>query len=281
MKNIFTITALTFREAVRRRIALASFILGIAFLLIFSIGFYFINLDFTRMQGQNLQADFYTNQFYNFFHIAAIYVVNFLTIATAALITADSLAGEISSGTVQTLLAKPVRRFEIVLGKWLGNAGLLAGYMVLLAGGSSLSMYIQSGYLAPNLLLGILLMLFNSLLIMTVTLALSSRMTTLAAGGTIFGLYGVAFIGGWVERIGNALQNPTAVNVGIVSSLLMPAEAIWNLASSQMTSKAMLVIGATPFSYGSTPSPVMIGFTALYLAAFLYTAIRTFNARDL
>jgi ABC-type transport system involved in multi-copper enzyme maturation permease subunit len=281
MNRTLTITALTLREAVRRRIALASLILGIAFLVIFSIGFYFINVDFKQIQANQRNGDFYLAQAYNFLHIAAMYVVNFLAIATAALITADSLAGEISSGTVQTLLAKPIHRYEVVLGKWLGNAGLLAAYVLLLAGGSSLSMFIQSGYVAPNLFLGILLIYLNSLLIMTVTLACSSRMTTLAAGGTIFGLFGLAFIGGWVERIGNALNNNTAVNVGIISSLLMPAEAIWNLASNQMTSAAMRLIGASPFSFNSTPSPLMVAYTFVYLAAFLFFAVWTFSSRDL
>jgi Cu-processing system permease protein len=281
MKRTLIITVLTFHEAVRRRIALASFLLGIAFLVLYSVGFYFINVDFTKMQANQSNGAFYLEQAYNVLHIAAMYVVNFLAIATAALITADSLAGEISSGTIQTLLAKPVHRYEIVLGKWLGNAGLLAAYVLMLAGGSSLSMFIQSRYLAPNLFLGILLIYLNSLLIMTVTLACSSRMTTLAAGGVIFGLFGLAFIGGWVERIGNALNNATAVNVGIVSSLLMPAEAIWNLASNQMTSAAMRLMGASPFSFSSTPSTLMVVYTFVYLAAFLLIAVRTFSSRDL
>lgn len=281
MSRILTITILTFREAVRRRIALASFILGLAFLVLFSLGFHFISQDFASMQARNPNGELYTTQFFNFMHVAAMYVVNFLAIATAALITADSLAGEISSGTIQTLLAKPVRRYEIVLGKWLGHAGLLTAYLLLMAGGSSLSIYLQSRYIAPNLALGILLLFVNALLIMTVTLGLSSRMTTLAAGGTIFGLYGLAFIGGWVERIGNALENQTAVNVGIFSSLLMPAEAIWNLASNQMTEPAMRLMGASPFSYSSQPSPVMIVYTLLFLAGFLFYAIRTFTSRDL
>jgi ABC-type transport system involved in multi-copper enzyme maturation permease subunit len=280
VNSILTITALTFREAVRRRIALASFILGIAFLLLFSIGFHFIYLEYSRTSS-NALANQYANQFLNFMFIAAMYVVNFLSIATAALITADSLAGEISSGTVQTLLAKPVRRYQIVLGKWLGNAGLLAAYIVLLAGGSSLSVYLQSRYLPPNLLLGILLLFLNGLLVLTVTLGFSSRMTTLAAGGSIFGLYGLAFIGGWVERIGNALRNEIAINVGIFSSLLMPSEAVWNLASYRMTEPSMRMLGATPFSYSSQPSPLMIVYSIIFLAAFLLYAVQTFSLRDL
>ena len=45
-------------------------------------------------------------------------------------VTADTLAGEISTGTIQAVVAKPVRRVEIVLGKWLGFAALLALYLL-------------------------------------------------------------------------------------------------------------------------------------------------------
>jgi len=282
MNPIWVIAALSFREAVRRRIVTASLVLGIAFLLIFSIGFHFIIADFSNYYGNMRTPDLVKQQLFNFMHLAAMYASNFLTIATAALITADTLSGEISSGTIQTLLAKPVRRLQIVLGKWLGNAALVLAYILLMSGGSSLSIYLQSGYTAPNLLAGLGYMLFNGLLIMTITLALSSRMSTLASGGTIFGLFGLGFIGGWVERIGYAINNQTAINVGIVSSLLMPSEAVWNMAAYRMTTPTINALGAsTPFSVSSPPSPWMLVYAGLYLLLFLIYAIRTFSSRDL
>jgi Cu-processing system permease protein len=281
MKQIWVISTLTFKEAVRRRIVLASGLLGLGFVVIFSIGFHFIVADFMRTQQFNPNSEFYTQQLFNFMHLAAMYATNFLSIATAALITADTLAGEISSGTIQTILAKPVRRYQIVVGKWLGNAGLLAGYVVLLAGGCTLSIYLQSGYSAPNLLIGLVILYLNSILIMSVTLGLSSRISSLASGGVIFGLFGLAFIGGWVERFGNVLNNQTAINVGILSSLLMPCEAMWNMASQKMTSTLLNTFGANPFSFGSSPSVWMVLYTLIYMLGFCLYAVRVFTRRDL
>jgi hypothetical protein len=77
------------------------------------------------------------------------------------------------------------------------------------------------------------------------------------------------------------MNNQTAMNVGIVSSLIMPSEAIWNLASNLMTSPLAAAFGATPFSYARNPSPLMIAYTFLYLAGFLAFALANFHKRDL
>ncbi len=188
-------------------------------------------------------------QIYNFLHLAAMYATNFMTIIFATLITADTLSGEIVSGTIQVTVAKPIFRWQVVIGKWLGNSLLLALYFLLLAGGTVVGIWAQTGYTAPNLGQGLLLLYLNGLLVMTVTLALSASISTLATGGAVFGLFGIAFIGGWIERIGNVFNNQTAMNVGIVSSLIMPCEVIWNLASNLMTNKLANAFGATPFSF--------------------------------
>ena len=73
----------------------------------------------------------------------------------AALLGADTLASEINSGTIQTIVAKPIRRSNVVLGKWPGFAGLLGLYLVLMTGGTVLSVWAQSGYIPPNLAAGL------------------------------------------------------------------------------------------------------------------------------
>ena len=121
-----TITRLTFLEAARRRIALAAFLLGLAFLVLYAIAFYFM-VNETGMPGPDDPAGtLLRGQVYNFLSLMGLYAINFLTIAMGALVAADTLAGEISTGTVQALVTKPIRRAQIVLGKWLGFAVLLA-----------------------------------------------------------------------------------------------------------------------------------------------------------
>ena len=273
------IARLTFREASRRKIALTGFLLGLAFVVLFSVGFFYINQQ--RLTNTSFPGVIAMDEFYNTLTLAGLYVVNFLIVVMAALVTADTLAGEISTGTIQSLATKPLRRSEIVLGKWLGYAILLLLYVVLMAGGILLSVSLQSGYRMPNMLAGLALMYLAALVVMTITIACSSRLSTLATGGLVIGLYGLAFVGSWVEQIGSLANSPAAVQVGIVSSLLMPSEALWRRAAFEMTAPLTRMVSFGPFSSASVPSPAMIIYGGLYLLAALGMAVRTFSRRDL
>ena len=198
-----------------------------------------------------------------------------------ALLAADTLAGEIATGTVQTVVSKPIHRSDVVLGKWLGFAGLLGLYVLLMSGGVTLAVRLLSGYRPPNLLAGTLLIYLESLLILSLSLLCSSAFSALATGGVVFGMWGLAFIGGWVEQIGMALNSPTAVNVGIVTSLLIPSEALWRRAAYEMQSPLMALTGFNPFGAMSVPSAAMIVYAVLYLLAAVALAARTFSRRDL
>jgi ABC-type transport system involved in multi-copper enzyme maturation permease subunit len=279
MNPIIVIARLTFQEATRRKIVLAALLLGIAFLVIFDLGFYFIQRDFASNPFSPPAR--VRNEAFNFLALAGMYVVNFLCIAIGALITADSLAGEIQSGTIQATMTKPIPRSAVVLGKWLGQAVLLLLYLVLMGGGVILSVRLLGNYGMPNWLAGLGTIYFNSLIIMTLTLAFSSSLSTLATGGAVFGAFGLAFIGGWVERVGTLLKNQTAIDLGILSSLILPSEAVWNKAAGLMTSPLANLAGFTPFTAASEPSSLMIFYAFVYLLAVLFIAIRRFGARDL
>jgi ABC-type transport system involved in multi-copper enzyme maturation permease subunit len=283
----FVLARLTFIEAMRRRILLAALLLGLAFLALYGVGFFFMQRDVVPpapIAASGPAETIFRKGLFNFMTIAGLYVVNFLTIAMAAMVSADTLAGEIGSGAIQTIVAKPVHRAEVVLGKWLGFAGLLALYVLLMTGGVLGIAYVMVGYQVPRLAAGAGLLYLEALLIMTLTLACSSRLSTLATGGVVFGLYGLAVLGGWVEQIGAVLQNQTAVNVGIISSLIIPSEALWRRASFEMTpplARALGEVMSGPFVTLSVPSLLMVGYAGLYLLVTLALAVRHFSRRDL
>ena len=288
MKNIFTLAQMTFREAIRRRIVLTGLLLGICFLIIYSIGFHYIYTS-VRAAETSLQnssqpkavvriAD---TEGVNTLLLAGLYAVTFLSIAMAALLAADTLAGEINSGTIQTIVTKPIRRMDVVFGKWFGFASLLLLYFLLMAGGTVLSIWIQTGYAPNHLITGLGLIYFEAILVMTISMACSSAFSALATGGIVFGLYGLGFIGGWIEQFGAMLQNQTAIKVGIIASLIIPSESLWKRAAFEMQTPLAGVLGMSPFSTVSVPSPLMIGYTVLYLLAMLTVAIRVFDKRDI
>lgn len=276
---ILIITRLTFHEARRRRILVLGFVLGLAFLALFSIGVYFIQRDILR--SGSIADERLMREVYGFLSMAGLYVVNFLIIMMAALISVDTLSGEIASGTIQTIVTKPLRRWQVVLGKWLGFLAMISLYLVLMAGGVILAVRILGGYTTPNIVSGLALMALEGALVLTLSILGGTRLSTLANGVLVFGLYGLAFVGGWVEQIGAVMHNETVIDIGIVSSLIMPSEALWRLASYQMQSPLTRDLGMSPFAALSLPSPAMVIYALIYTVVMLGLAMLLFQRRDL
>ncbi|MBI4674855.1 MAG: ABC transporter permease [Chloroflexi bacterium] len=280
MRGILTISQLTIHEALRKRVLLAALLLGLAFLVIFALGFYFMNREVVLApRGPETQAQ--RALIYIFLTMAGLYAVNFLMVMMAALLPVDTLSGEIRSGAIQSLVTKPLRRAEIVLGKWLGFWVILAGYLALMAGGVLLIVYVISNTTPPNVWMGLSLMLLEATLLLTLSIAGGTRLSTLANGVLVFGLFGLAFIGGWIEQIGTLFANETARNIGVIASLLVPSESLWQLAAYTMQPPLMRDLSITPFSPASVPSNAMVVWAIGYTLLVLLVGLWSFKTRDL
>ena len=278
--NVLKIAGITFMEARWRKVAWAIILLGLAFLLVFTVGFYFMWRDMSRVYDI---ASVRMLEPVNFFVLAGMYGVSFLSVVLALLVSVDTIAGEITSGTIQTLVTKPLRRWEVVIGKWLGLAVMLSLFIVVMCSSLIGIVWTITRYLPPNPLAGILLIALEGLVVLTLSILGGTRLPALANGVVVFMLYGLAFIAGWIEQIGAMLRNEAAVNTGIVVSLLVPSEAMWKRAAYLMQPPFLSNLGldATPFGAASTPSPLMVGYAALYVVAALAIAVRLFSRRDL
>jgi Cu-processing system permease protein len=222
------------------------------------------------------------SEIFGFFLMAGLYVINFLTVMMTVLTSVDTLSGEVTSGTMQTLASKPVRRREILLGKWLGFSAMLTLYLLMMAGGVMAIVYLSAGYIPAGAPGGLALMWLNVLLLLSLSLLGGAMLSTLANGVMVFGLYGVAFVGGWIEQVGAFLANETAVSVGTVASLLLPSEALWKRAAYEMRSPILGAVDfGNPFVGPSVPSTLMIVYAVGYTLLMLALAIRQFNRRDL
>lgn len=278
MRRLLVIAHLTLHEALRRKVLLAALLGGAAFLILYAIGFHFIARDLARNATMTLIERRVT---LNAITLAGLYAVNLLTVMSAVLLPLDALSGEIASGSIQTLAAKPMRRSEIVLGKWLAYAVVVIGYLAGMAGGVLLVARTIAHFTPPAPAAGLPLMLLEALLLVSVSIAGGTRLSTVTNGMMAFGLYGLAFVGNWVEQIGTFVNNQAARNVGTVASLIMPAEALWQRAAWLMQPAIMRELHASPFSPASVASPAMIGWAALYTLATVLVAVRGFAKRGL
>lgn len=283
MGTIGTIMRLTIRETQRRRILWVGLLMGIAFLTIYGLGFHYIfaELESEIGRGRGPGANVLPT-IANFLMLTGLYVIHFLVIVMAALLSAGTLSGEIETHTIETLLTKPLRRWQVVLGKWLGYAALIAAYLLLLAGGVIAITYLRAGLLAQNILPGLSLMLLGGLGMLSLSILGGTRLSTLANGAAAFMLYSLAFVGGWVEQIGAMLRNTTAVDLGIFSSLLMPADALWKKASLLFQPELRVDFDiAGPFVVLSEPSELMTAYAVGYVLLLLLLALWSFSRRDL
>ena len=277
MSTILTITRLTFHEAWRRRVVVIALILGAVFILLYSIGFWLVS---DEMNTEGMPAIIG----YHFLLLAGLYVVHFLAVMLAIFASVDTISGEIASHTIQAIITKPVRRWQVLFGKWLGNAAMLLIYLLILGGGVIGSTFWQSGYAPPNALQALLLLMLEGLVLMSLSMLGGTYLSSMSNGVSLFMLYGLAFIGAWVEQIGSIFESEAAVRVGIVTSLVMPVEALWRRAAHllQPSIPGLGTTGLTsPFSAFSVPSPAMVAYGVAYAVVVLILAMWAFSRRDL
>jgi ABC-2 type transport system permease protein len=274
---ILTMAHLTLYETRRRRIVAAALVCASAFLAVYTAGLFFVHWEQVRqlrpfVQQQATMA---------VLTIVGLYAANFLSILFAVLLPVDTLSGEIDSGVMHTVASKPIRRADIVIGKWLGHAVIVIGYVLMLSFGVMLAVRLVVGTVAVRPLDALPLMVLEILLLMTVSIAGGTRLSTVTNGVTALGFYGIAFVGGWIEQIGGFAGSQAARTVGIVASLISPADALWRLGSYRIQPDSLRNLGAAMFATSSVPTTLMVWWAAGFTLAVLIFAIRSFSTRQL
>jgi ABC-type transport system involved in multi-copper enzyme maturation permease subunit len=275
---VLTIAHLTLVEARRRKIVTAALICGAAFLAVFSTGMFFVSQNLTAKHAAFLQRQLVLG----LLSVAGCYAANFLSALFALLLPVDALSGEIDSGVVQTIASKPIRRADIVIGKWLGFGVLVVGYAVGLLGGVFLMSRVMSGYVPAELPRVLLLVVAEVSLLLTVSIAGGTRFSTVTNGVVAVGFFGIGFMAGWVENVGAIAGLHSARNIGIAVSLVSPADAMWRLGMYHLQPQTVRdLAGPSPFGTASVPTSLMVWWALGLTAALLAWAVRSFSRRPL
>ena len=277
MRGLLIIAHLTLYDALRRRIVTAALLCGGSFLIVFTVSMFLANADIVRDGQPFLQRQ----GSLSLLTIAGLFAANFLTVLFAVLLPVDALSGEIDSGVMQTLAAKPLHRSQILLGKWVAYLGIVAAYMLMLCGGVLAAGWLLAGHAQINVTRALPLMLLEATLLVTVSIAGGTRLSTVTNGIAALGFYGIAFVGGWVEQIGGFAGIPSARTVGIVASLISPPDALWRRAAWELQPPILRDLGAAAFEAASVPTALAVWWAAAFTLAVLAWAVRSFAQRQL
>ncbi len=221
MPPIVTIGRLTILEASRRRLLLALGVLTVLVIALTSWGF--SRLPSTRgvtPAEVRLAASQLT--------ILVAFMFSGVLALGSTLVAAPTIASDIESGIALAILPRPIRRSELLMGKWLGLAALVTLY----AAGSGLlellGIWLATGYAPPHPILTLLFVAGEGIVLMSLALLLSTRLSPMTGGVIALVLFFVAWIGGIALAIGQALANDTIINIGLGSRLLIPTDGLWH-----------------------------------------------------
>ncbi len=221
--------------------------------------------------------------------ILVAYMFHVVLAVGAVFVAAPTIAGEIESGTALAILPRPIHRSEIVLGKWLGLAALVAAYAALAAALEFVAVKLIVDYLPPHPVEAVLYLIGQSVVVLTLAILLSTRLAPIAGGVVAVVVFVMAWIAGVAEAIGIAFENAVLTNVGIVMSLLLPSDALWRGAIYSLEPVALINLGGqartaaavNPFFVLSPPPSAYLVWAALWIVVVLGLATWSFNRRDL
>src|SRR5437899_2972279 len=287
MPPVFVFARLTVQEASRRRLLLALLVLTLLVVGFSAWGFHKIT-TVTRADGTLLpptQVTLISSQLL----IVVTFMYSGVLALSAAVVAGPLISSEVESGLLLSMLARPVRRSEVVIGKWLGLAVLVA----LSAAGSAFlgltAVNWATGYLPPHPIELVVYVAAEGLALLSLGLVLSTRLSGVTGGVIALVAWLMAWIAGVVGDIGTALQNQPLQNVGIVSHLLVPSDALWRGAIYTMEPEAFLAtmraLGtaarANPFVAVDPLPMAFVGWVLVWFALVLGLSILSFRRREI
>ena len=287
MPPTLVIARLTVQEASRRRLLLALLILTLIVVGFSAWGFHKIT-TVSRSDGTPLQPAeiaLITSQLL----IVVTFMFSGVLALSAAVVAGPLISSEVESGLLLSMLARPVRRSEVVIGKWLGLGGLVGIYAV----GSALlelaAVDWATGYLPPHPIQLMVYVGAEGLVLLSLGLLLSTRLSGITGGVIALVAWLMGWIAGVVGDIGIGLQNTAVENVGVISHLLLPSDGLWRGAIYAMEPDALLAtmraagtVGrANPFSAVDPPPIGYLAWVVVWFALILGLAIWSFRTREI
>ncbi len=163
--STWSIAVFTWREGMRKRILVAFLILSI--LVIFGATF------MTAFLAQSTVGDLDADVDLKLIKDICVTVISIFGILITIFISASAIPTEVENKVVYTVLAKPVRRAQYLLGKFIGVQLIVLMNLLLMGGLFFLALYFKQRIMPTLLLWSILLTYFQFLIVSAFTFAVS------------------------------------------------------------------------------------------------------------
>lgn len=279
-------TRLTLREASRRRLLLVLLVLTVVMVAVTTWGF--SRLWDIRVNGQPPGASFVRATASQIMILVAFMFTTVLGLA-ATVVASPSISGDLESGLALSMLARPIRRADLLLGKWLGFVAMVVIYTGGAAALEMLTVNWVTGYLPPHPLEFVVFVSAVGVALVTLSMTLSTRLSGLVGGVIALVAFFMSWMGGIVGSIGLALQNQPLIDAGAVSRLIVPADGLWRGAIWALEPSIVIAgvraagpgAASNPFFAADPPPTAYLAWCAVWILGLLALALWSLNKREI
>jgi ABC-type transport system involved in multi-copper enzyme maturation permease subunit len=286
LRLVAVVAALTLREITRRRILWVLAALAVASVVLVGWGTERL-VTLAREEGvEELQVRIGVSQVL----ILIAFMFSFVLAMSAAFLAAPAIASDVETGTVHAMLARPMRRAELVVGRWLGLSIVVSAYAAA-AGLLAIAVVgLVSGHVPPEPLVAVGFLAFESIAVLTLALTLGTRLPSIAAGAITVVLFGLGWFVGVLGSIAIAFDATALSGASEVLRLFLPTDGLWRgviygleppvvlLMAAGRSAEAM---AANPFFAAAPPPMAFVLWSAVWVALVLGVGIALFRRREL
>jgi ABC-type transport system involved in multi-copper enzyme maturation permease subunit len=277
--TVVTIAALTVREASRRRVLRALAGLTLALLALSAWGFSRLDAEFGGLTTG--EARLASSTVLNL----VMFGISLVAALGTAFLAGPTVAGEIESGQALAMLARPVRRPAVLVGKWLGLVTFGSGFVVVAGVAQFLVVWANVGYWPPRPVTGLALLAAQTAALLTLGVLLSTVVSPMASGVVAVGLFCATWVAGVIGGVGDALGNDAVARIGTISRMLLPTDGLWRGAMNAFQDPGLLsqfpTFEGTPFLSMAPLTATYLVWAALWVVLVLGLAAVVFRRRDL
>jgi len=286
--NALIIARLTLLEALRRRLLWALIVLTIVVMALTAWGFTVL-VGSARDRGvPELDLIVGISQVL----ILVAFMFSFVLAMTAAFLGAPAIAADLDSGVLLVLAARPIRRSDILIGKWLGLVAIAGGYAVASGLLEILLVKVITGYSPPDAVGASLLLGAHAVVLLTVAVLLSTRLPSIAGGAVAVVLFGLSWMAGVLANIASVLGLDSLAGTAQAARYLVPLDGLWRgtvfalepqavrIVTGGSSRAARLAANNPFFSASGVEVPFLI-YVGLWIALVLALAIVSFRRREI
>ena len=277
MTALLILAGLTVKEMLRRRLFVLSLLIALLFFLASLMPALFGARDVSiRATGQQqsvavVLAAFLGVPMLKFF--AALQVIG---------LASGAISGDQERGLLAVVLPKPIARWQVVVGKWLGiNLVMIANLAFWTTLGWA-SLRLQTGHSFPTLFAAGAWSIVYSLIFSTVALFFSTFATGALAAGLAALLAAAAWPHAVLRALGGTFHVTALTRAGAAARDIVPMNQVelWVERSLGPIAPSLINPGGIAFDVPIQATAGDLVYTALYVVAFFAAAIVVFQRRD-